>query len=425
MTLRGPELDFRQVGGQVVLSGVRHAGADEGSSGGRRRVGRQRQIDLAVNLGRLAFVAAHQEVLRLVRRPLDEHAEALSAHRPQLLLGDLALNPQQLAAARIDLFLRDALRQECRDRALFARKIEHADMVQLGLAHEVAQALKGRVGLAGVSRDERGAKSPVRHARPEARHQIAYLALAVPTAHRLEHAGIDVLDWHVEVAGDAGLAADGVELAQQRRQPWRLGMVSTRKVGAARRESLRDQAYLFGPARDEIPRLAQDRLGRAAALRAAELGDDAERAGAIAPLRDLDVRGVHRLRAAAGRRVVVEIRRCVDDAQTIDRSGDRLGDGADLVGADELIDFGHLGRQLFRVALRQTAGDHQSLAAPRLLVLGHLEDGIDRLLFGLADEAAGVDDDDLGGLWRRNQLVSRVGRVPEHDLGVDAIFGAA
>src|SRR5206468_2542792 len=59
-----------------------------------------------------------------------------------------------------------------------------------------------------------------------------------------------------------------------------------------------------------------------------------------------------------------------------------------------------------------------------LLVLGHLEDGVDRLLLGFADEAAGVDDDDLGGLWRLYQLVARVGRVAEHDLRVDAIFRA-
>ena len=203
------------------------------------------------------------------------------------------------------------------------------------------------------------------------------------------------------------------------------GIVGVGQVGAVGRQILRDEADLLGAAGDQIARLAQHRLGRAAALRAAELGDDAEGAGAIAPFGDLDVRGVRRLRAAPRRRVVVEIGRRVDDAQAVDRPGDRLGDGADLVGADELIDLGHLRRQLFRVALRQTAGDHQPLAAPRLLVLGHLENGVDRLLLGLADEAAGVDDDDLGGLGRRDQLVSRIGRVSEHDLGVDAIFRAA
>ena len=112
-------------------------------------------------------------------------------------------------------------------------------------------------------------------------------------------------------------------------------------------------------------------------------------------------------------------------AEPRDRSRDRLRDRADLVGADELVDLGHLGRQLLRVALRQAAGDDQPLARPRLLVAGHLQDRVDRLLLRLADEAAGVDDDDVGGLGRGDQAVARVGGVAEHDLGVDAVLRTA
>ena len=54
----------------------------------------------------------------------------------------------------------------------------------------------------------------------------------------------------------------------------------------------------------------------------------------------------------------------------------------------------------------------------------HPERGRD-LLLRLADEAAGVDDDDVGRLGRRDQAVARVGGVTEHDLGVDAVLGAA
>ena len=37
-----------------------------------------------------------------------------------------------------------------------------------------------------------------------------------------------------------------------------------------------------------------------------------------------------------------------------------------------------------------------SLARTGLLVLRHLEDGVDRFLLGLVDEGAGVDDEDVG-----------------------------
>ena len=139
-------------------------------------------------------------------------------------------------------------------------------------------------------------------------------------------------------------------------------------------------------------------------------------------LGDLHVRAVRRLRAPARRRVVVQVRRRVGDGQARDRSADRLRDRPDLVGADELVDLGHLGRQLLRVALGQAAGDDQPLARARLLVAGHVEDRVDRLLLRLADEAAGVDDDDVGGLGIGDQTVAGVGRVAEHDLCVDAVL---
>jgi hypothetical protein len=58
-------------------------------------------------------------------------------------------------------------------------------------------------------------------------------------------------------------------------------------------------------------------------------------------------------------------------------------------------------------------------------VLDHLEDGVDGLLLGGVDEAAGVDDDDLGVFGARGELGSVVVEEAHHDLGVDEVFGAA
>ncbi len=69
----------------------------------------------------------------------------------------------------------------------------------------------------------------------------------------------------------------------------------------------------------------------------------------------------------------------------------------EFAGADDGVDFRDVLLDLVAVALDQAAGDDDALgfSAVLFLVLHHLEDGVDRLLFGGVDEAAGVDDDDL------------------------------
>ncbi len=73
-------------------------------------------------------------------------------------------------------------------------------------------------------------------------------------------------------------------------------------------------------------------------------------------------------------------------------------DGFELAGADDGVDLGDVLADLVAVALDEAAGDDELLgaAAVGLLVLDHLEDGVDGLLLGGVDEAAGVDDEDLG-----------------------------
>ena len=58
-------------------------------------------------------------------------------------------------------------------------------------------------------------------------------------------------------------------------------------------------------------------------------------------------------------------------------------------------------------------------------VAGHFEDGVDGLLLGGVDEAAGVDDEDFGVFGAGGE--ARAGAVEQahHDLGVDEVFGAA
>ena len=58
-------------------------------------------------------------------------------------------------------------------------------------------------------------------------------------------------------------------------------------------------------------------------------------------------------------------------------------------------------------------------------MLDHLEDGVDGLLLGGVDEAAGVDDEDLGVFGAGGELGAAAMEQAHHDLGVDEVLGAA
>ena len=102
-------------------------------------------------------------------------------------------------------------------------------------------------------------------------------------------------------------------------------------------------------------------------------------------------------------------------------------DSFEFACADDGVYFGDVLLDLVAVALDEAAGDDDALgfAAVLLLVLDHLEDGIDGLLFGGVDEAAGVDDDDFCVFGPGGELGSVVVEEAHHDLRVDEVLGAA
>ena len=99
-----------------------------------------------------------------------------------------------------------------------------------------------------------------------------------------------------------------------------------------------------------------------------------------------------------------------------------------LVHAVPGVDFGHLLAEFFLVALHEAAADDEPTGLTAAgLHLYLLEDGVDTLLFGVADEAAGVDDDgiavvalpiDLDGMPLRLEGAGEV-------LAVDSVLRAA
>ena len=75
--------------------------------------------------------------------------------------------------------------------------------------------------------------------------------------------------------------------------------------------------------------------------------------------------------------------------------------------------------------MSEAACDDQAAAAAALLVLGHVEDGRDRLLLGRLDEGAGVDDQDIGLGRIGRELDAVLLEDAEHDLCVNEILGTA
>ena len=99
--------------------------------------------------------------------------------------------------------------------------------------------------------------------------------------------------------------------------------------------------------------------------------------------------------------------------------------GFEFAGADYGVDFRDALQDFVAVALDQASGNDQFAGRAGGFEAGHLEDGVDGLLLGGVDKAAGIDDEDLGFFGMGGE--ARAGAVEQahHDLGVDEVFGAA
>ena len=211
------------------------------------------------------------------------------------------------------------------------------------------------------------------------------------------------------------------------------------------REVLGNEVQLDDAAPGEVVGLFDDVGDGTAALFAAQRGDDAEGAGVVAALGDLQVRRVAGHRVGAGQvaagdegevlgDLVSRLHRfAVDDGQAAlgllhglakAKARQHVFDLGVVRRAEEGVDLGEFALEFADVALGHAARDDQ-LGAGLGLQQAHLEDGLDRLLLGLADEAAGVDDDGVGLFRALHHGVTTGHRDAKHMLGVDAVFGTA
>src|SRR5690606_5830811 len=193
---------------------------------------------------------------------------------------------------------------------------------------------------------------------------------------------------------------------------------------------LRDQDDLPHAEVVEPGRLLDERLKRAADVRALDLGDGAERAGAAAAIRDLEV-GAGALHGGAEYAALVG----ADGQRFAGQVVDRLGAGAPAQTlnqvehihpaprADHAVKARHLLHQHVAVPLRETACRDQKLA--RLLAVRQLAQHVEAFLFGRVDEAAGVHDQHARLVGRAAATVALARKELADALRVNEILGAA
>src|ERR1019366_7424385 len=106
------------------------------------------------------------------------------------------------------------------------------------------------------------------------------------------------------------------------------------------------------------------------------------------------------------------------------RSIDNLRNLLAAKDAHDVIDTGDFEQQVVFLAFRQTAGDDDGADAALVLQSEHLADDAERFLARGFDEAASVDDDDIGAVRIGDQRVAVLSKFAEHALGIDQVFRA-
>ncbi len=168
-------------------------------------------------------------------------------------------------------------------------------------------------------------------------------------------------------------------------------------------EILGHEIDLLRPLRLELLRLAHQPCERLGTVLAAHQGNGAEGAGVVAAFGDLEVANV---------RLIAE--ELADPGMLGDGIGDqtppgKLGDEMmELRKAEKQIDLRNLLLQFLLVSLNETTDRDDRLHAALLQFRG-FEHRVDRFLLRRVDEAAGIDEDDVGRL----ELGRDDGAVPD------------
>ena len=225
----------------------------------------------------------------------------------------------------------------------------------------------------------------------------------------------------VQARPDAELAQAPAEVEQMRAQR-RIGAQIERvaAVDAVGGRVLADDEELLDARVDEVAGLADHFARRTAHEAAAQVRDDAERAVVIAPLADLEVGVVlgREAHAAGGHQIAPGL------VGTRQMGLDHRDDVIDGVGARDAEHLRavvqHVVAAVGLLAAAEAAADDDAA------VFGErLGDGVKAFPDGLVDEAAGVDDHDVGVVVARADAVASGEELGDDPLRIDEGLGAA
>ena len=231
---------------------------------------------------------------------------------------------------------------------------------------------------------------------------------------------IDVLDGQIQVLADVGGVRDHVQqtlvgligVAVEDAQPvhavdggglaHQLGqggmLLPVRAVAGG---ILGHQDVLTHALPGKLTHFTQDGVLAAGAVMAADQRDGAEGAAVVAAVADAGVGGV----GGGGQHPVMleEVEALGTQAVALMRAHrrvDGVGQLIVLVHAHQQVNLGNFLQEGLLVPLGQAARHHQQPAAAGLFVAGHLQDGVDGLLLGGLNEAAGIHHQhvSLGGV---------------------------
>ena len=364
------------------------------------------------------------------------------------LFGDLLLDFHENVASLVFDFFGEVVIQFDGWRSWLDRVSEDSHAFEAGLFDEVFEFFELFLSLSREAGDEGGSEDEVRDGGAEFFDESCCSFSVDASLHSFEDSAADVLKRHVEVREDlAGLgdrsnqlvgevdrvqvheadpldAVDLFELAEEFGEH-DLAVEVHAVIGGV----LSDDDQFLDAVSCQFFGFLDDHFHWLGDVLATHLGDGAEGAGSVAAFGDFEVGVVLWGHAAAG-----SVVHRLDGSGTEERAlfaliaDHAISDLDDFVSsedADDVVDIGNLFEKLRAHALSQTARNDDSFGFAGCFQIEHFLN--DRLRFRSAafDEAAGVDDHEVGFGWVGDEGVAVEGEVPEHLLAVDQVFRAA
>mmetsp|Transcript_26280 Transcript_26280/g.62263 ORF Transcript_26280/g.62263 Transcript_26280/m.62263 type:complete len:457 (+) Transcript_26280:435-1805(+) len=385
---------------------------------------RRQDLDGAVDLRCIGVGAAHATLAAESRGRIDQHLQRLAHPGLQLGGGHLLGHGHEARTPLLAHRVGQRAGEVVGARAFDRRVGKTTGTVDLGLLHEVQQDLKFRLRLARETGDEGRADHQLRAGLAPAQDALHVLLAVGRALHALEHVGVGMLEGHIQIGQHQAFGHQrqhlvhmrvGVDVVQAHPGTKRLGKLAQLRnevqhprldrlavpetgpvfdVHAVGRGVLADDQQLLHAALEQRAGLVQHIADRAGHQVSAHARDDAEGAAVVAALADLQVRVVlgRQLDAVARHQVHEGVMRLGHmGVHRVHHLLRRMRAGH---GQHAGVDFAH---QAAGVAAAGTRLGAQAPGHDDLAVLGQgLADGVQAFLDRVIDEAAGVDDHQVG-----------------------------